>query len=558
MSSEEKKIGVFICRCGGNISDYVRVEEVAETIRKKTKVAVTQVHTFTCSEAAQKEIIEEIQKNKLQGIVIASCSPKLHLGTFREMARRAGLNPYQYIQVNIREQCSWVHPHDPDGATAKAIRLIEAGIERALNARPLNPIMVDVIPEVAIIGSGLAGLTAALSLSELNIKVHIIEKNKSIGGYLKKLPFMEDLLNGLSKKISENSNIKLYLETEVLSREGGPGQYQLRIKNKNEEILLKVGAFIVASGLKPYQPKEGEFGYGLPGVLTLEEYFLWLKNQGAKPYYSGQQVERVAFIYCVGMRSSQGPHRYCSRFCCPAALKAGELSVEKGITMQYHLFRDIRAYGSYEDIYRRLREAGAFFIRFSEKEPPNVQKDEKGLLVVVNDVLTGKEKLEIPVDLVVLVTGGVPEPAGPLAEALKLPLSADGFFAEVHPKLKPVETLFSGIYLAGCSFGPRTLDETATTAMAAAAKGASLFLKGKLELEPRVVEVLPERCDRCGKCLKVCPFGALKLPDEGPVIVEEALCKGEGACVPICPQKALQIKGFEHKTMEALIRRLAS
>jgi len=556
---KEKRIGVFICRCGGNISDYVRVEEVAEALRGEPGVVVSEVHTFTCSEAAQSEIMAHIREKGLEGVVIASCSPKLHQGTFRNMARQAGLNPYQYVQVNIREQCSWVHPHDPEGATAKAIRLVRAGVERARRARALTPVVVEVVPQAAVIGAGLAGLQAALALSELGITVHLLEKTEAPGGHLRNLPLVgEDLLSGLLEEVSRRSNIKLHLKTQVLSRAGGPGQYRLGIQKEGAEEELEVGAFIVAAGFAAYRPQEGEYGYGWPGVLTLGEYFRWLKEQDREPFFEGRPVERVAFIYCVGMRQSQGPHSYCARFCCPAALRAGRLGAEKGLRFQYHLFRDIRAYGVFEEDYRRLREAGAFFIRFAEKEPPQVEKAEEGLRVRVKDLLTGKKELEIPVDLVVLVTGGVPEPQGPLAESLKLPLSADGFLAEVHPKLKPVETLFPGIYLAGGASSPKTLEETVASALAASAKAASLFLAGKLELEPRVIEVLEEKCDRCGKCLEVCPFGALKLPEEGPVQVEEALCKGEGACVPVCPQKALQVKGYEHETMEAVIGRLAS
>ncbi|HTP56618.1 MAG TPA: CoB--CoM heterodisulfide reductase iron-sulfur subunit A family protein, partial [Thermoplasmata archaeon] len=133
-----RKIGVVLCQCGGNISDYVDLDRVREAVAKEAEVVTTSVQMFACSDAAQREMVEAMRAQGLDGLVVCSCSPKLHLGTFRAMAERGGVNPYEYTQVNLREQCSWAHTHDRTGATDKATRLVRAGIARTARSEPLK------------------------------------------------------------------------------------------------------------------------------------------------------------------------------------------------------------------------------------------------------------------------------------------------------------------------------------------------------------------------------------------------------------------------------------
>ncbi|MBX6422304.1 CoB--CoM heterodisulfide reductase iron-sulfur subunit A family protein [Thermosulfurimonas sp. F29] len=517
---EKKKAGVFICECGGNISDYVEVARVASRMEKEEGVRVCRVYPFVCSEGAQEDIIRHIKEAGLEAVVIASCSPRLHQETFRRMVRRAGLNPYRYIQVNLREQCAWVHPHQKEAATEKAERLVRAGLSRALRSRDLFPPEVEVYPEAVVLGAGPGASAAVEALKTLGLTVR----------------WLDD-------------------ETEILSREGRPGDYLLRIKRGEKTEEIRAGAVLVATGILPYRPQPGEFGYGEEGVITLEEYRrLMEESPSGELRYRGRRVERVAFIYCVGSLIGENPSGECGRFCCVDTLRTGFHSLERfGIRDQFHLHLDLRAYGRYEELYRSLREKGVLFVRFPLKRVPEIRPGRRPAVRVWDTYLA--EELELEVDLVVLVCGARGR-GGAIGEALKLPVDEQGFFTEVHPKLRPVETLAPGIYLAGCASGPRTEEESVTVALAASAKAAALFLKGKMELEARVVEVMAERCDGCGKCVEVCPFGALRLTPEG-LLVEESLCKGEGACVPVCPKKALQIAGYEHDTMEETIRRLA-
>jgi heterodisulfide reductase subunit A2 len=566
--TEERRLGAFICYCGGNISDYVDVEKVRKVVAKDPSVVTARTNMFTCSDAAQQEIIKEIQEQRLDGIVIASCSPKLHLNTFRAMAERAGINPYQYTQVNIREQCSWTHTHDVEASTDKAIRLVRAGIAKTRFSRPLQKLRVETFPQALVIGAGVAGLRAALALSDMGIAVHVIEKSHQAGGMVcqwgKMFPSNREgsqIIHSLLEQVRVRDNISLFTNAELIEKEGTVGNFSVKVRvNGKETVSFIVGGIIVATGFEPYTPQEGEFGFGLEGVLTLPQFNEILRVSKGTLEFSQREVKTITYIYCVGSREhtkEQNPHPYCSRYCCAAAshaaLCANELSHRLG---QYHLFRDVRTYGKYELLYEQALNRGSLFIQYEEEEPPVVKSVNGTLVVKVRDLLTGGEELEINSDLVVLITGMVPRENAGLVEVLKLPMGKEGFFNEIHPKLRPVETVIDGVFIAGTAQGPKTMAESVTSSMAAVSKTGALLLKGYVDLEPLVARVNPELCTWCGACLEACPYAAIdRIVVEGKEIalVSAILCKGEGACVPVCPKGAIDVEGYSTEQIESMI-----
>ena len=568
----ERKLGVYICHCGGNISDYVDVEKVADAIKSEPAVITVRTNIFTCSDAAQQDIISEIKEKKLDGIVIASCSPKLHLNTFRAMAERAGLNPYQYTQVNIREQCSWAHTHSKDAATDKAVKLVRAGIARTGLSIPLSRLRVETTPAALVIGAGVAGLRAALALSDMGIAVHIVERAEQPGGMISKWGKMfpngkkgSEIIDSLIKNVQERENINLFTNANIIEKSGNVGKFSVKIRVNNKETMsLTVGGIIVTTGFEPYVPPDGEFGFGLDGVITLPEYQELLAQAAGSLKYKGRDIDTVTYVYCVGSREhfkEENPHAYCSRYCCTggvhAALRMADL---KPGTHQFHIFRDMRTYGKYELLYDEALKQGSIFMRYEENEPPQVTADDGRLKVKVKDLLTGGEEIEIDADLVVLVTGMVPRANPELINVLKLPLGKDGFFNEIHPKLKPVETVIDGLFVAGAAQGPKTLSESVASSMAASAKVAGLLLKGYIDLEPLVAKVDPDLCAWCGACEQTCPYGAVqRITCHGKEIamINPILCKGEGGCVPVCPQQAIGIEGYTNSQVEAMIDALA-
>jgi len=562
----ERRIGVYICYCGGNISDFVEVEKVRDAIENEEGVEVAKTTMFACSDAAQQEMINDIHEHKLDGLVVASCSPTLHTFTFRGVAERAGLNPYQYIQVNVREQCSWAHTDLKEQATEKAIYMVKAGIAKVRLTQPLKKTRIDTVPRTLVIGAGISGLRAAIAHSDLGISAFVIEKSDRIGGWVSGFGKMyphnrlgSDLITELSEEIKKRENIHIYTEAKILTKSGSVGDFDVKIKVKNEEISLNVGSIIVATGFVSYQPSEGEYAYGADGVLTLPDFKELIDNSKGEIIYQGKPVKNVTYIYCVGSRDSSGEkgHTYCSRYCCNAAIHASLVANDVSSELnQFHIYRDIRTYGKYELLYREALQNGAIFIKFDEASPPRVEKSNGRFNVQVKDVLTFGEEIEIESDLVVLVTAMEPRENKAMNDVLKLPVSLDGFFKEIHPKLRPVETVIDGVLIAGTSQAPRNSAESVAMSLAATSKSASLLMKGYVELEPLIAMVNEDTCVWCGKCSEACPYSAIVKISSGEkeiAAINTAQCKGCGCCVPVCPENALAIKGYTDEQIRAMI-----
>ena len=567
----ERKIGVVVCQCGGNISDYVDVEKVRSAIEQEKGVASAQIEMFACSEAGQQDAIRVIREKKLNGIVVCSCSPKLHTATFRAMAERAGLNPYQYTQVNIREQDSWAHTHDRAGATEKAIQLVRGGVAKTALSEPLERMRVETLPQAVVVGAGVAGLRAALALSDLGIAVHLVEKEAVAGGQVARWGDLfpndkvgRELVDQLLASVGARDNITTYLSSEVVEKSGRLGAFEVKVRTRTgDTILLKVGAVVVATGFEPYTPTSGELGYGLDGVITLPEFKELLATRPERLVYRGREIRSIVYVYCVGSRdASEGSSRtYCSRYCCTATSHIATVvnRVDRSIC-QFHLFRDVRTYGRYEAIYEKALSGGSVFLRYSEESPPTVETDHGRLVVKVKDRLMGGEDVEVRPDLVVLVTGMVPRESKGLVQALKLPVGNDGFLREVHVKLRPVETVVDGVFIVGAAQGPKNVAESVASALAGVSKAAALLLKGYVNLDPMVARVDPNLCTWCDACTKACPYGAIEKVAYGEKEVAEVnriLCKGEGACVPVCPAQAVSVLGYTNEQITSMIDAMA-
>ncbi|MBN1547730.1 MAG: CoB--CoM heterodisulfide reductase iron-sulfur subunit A family protein, partial [Syntrophaceae bacterium] len=428
---------------------------------------------------------------------------------------------------------------------------------------------VETTPETLIIGAGVAGLRAAIALSDMGINVHVIEREEKAGGIIPSLGKMfpgnkegVGIVEALLDKVRERENITLFTRAELVEKQGGVGKFEVRIvANGGESISLTVGSIIVATGFDTYTPDTGEFGFGLDGVVTLEEYKKILDGSKDGLVHKGKKVRTVAYVYCVGSREhlkTENAHTYCSRYCCSAAVHAALLTDQAGggSVHQFHLFRDMRTYGKHELLYEQALQQGSFFIRFKDEEPPVVTGNGGQLTIRVKDQLSGGEEIEISPDLLVLVNGMIPRENTALIDVLKLPVGLDGFFNEIHPKLRPVETVIDGVFIAGAAQGPKTLAESVASSLSAGAKTGALLLKGYVDLEPLVARVDSDLCNWCNACLNACPYGAIeKIACEGREIawVNTVLCKGEGACVSVCDAQAIDVAGFTNKQMFAMI-----
>jgi heterodisulfide reductase subunit A len=368
----------------------------------------------------------------------------------------------------------------------------------------------------------------------------------------------------LEQKVRANPAITVFTNAELIAKSGSFGNNQATIAIHGEQletIQIEVGSIIVATGADTYEPAAGEFGYGLDGVVTLPEFKKMVDEAPGLLQYKGRPVRTIAYIYCVGSRqdeSLEGAHTYCSRYCCTAAvhaaLKADEL---EGVQRQYHLYRDMRTYGKYELLWSESREKGSVYLRVPDDEPPAVEQlSTGGLKVTTKDLLTDGEEIAIPADLVVLVTGMVPRNNGELVSVLKLPVGNDGFYNEIHPKLRPVETIVDGVTICGACQSPKNSAEAVGSGLAAVTQSGAMLKRGYAELDPMVATVDTDACTWCGKCLEACPYDAIEQVEmDGKQVasVIKTACKGCGGCVPVCPVDATDLLGYTDAQIRSMI-----
>jgi len=553
------RIGVFICHCGINIGGVVDVPSVVEYAKTLPDVVHACDNLYTCSSDTQEIIKERVKEYGLNRVVVASCSPRTHEPLFQETIREIGLNRYLFDMANIRDQCSWVHMHDKEAATEKAKDLVKMIVAKARILEPLKRLKLDVTPSALVIGGGLAGITAALSLGEQGFETFLVEKSKELGGFLREIRYSidgkdtQEYLKKLTEQVNSNGLIHVFLNAEVESIAGYVGNFtstiaqNIGIKAKKE---LKHGVVIVATGGEEYHPTEYLYRKD-PNVLTQLELEKRIAVEGE------ERFGNVVMIQCVGSRYDERP--YCSRVCCGEAVKNALKIKEKDPDANvFVLYRDIRTYGLMEDFYREARENGVIFIRYDDDDKPKIKKvkvDGKEVLQVTIFEPTIKEDIEIDADLVILSVAVVPPKENEvLAKMLKVPINEDGFFLEAHVKLRPVDFATEGVFVCGMAHSPKMIEESVSQAKAAVSRACTILAKDTIETEGIAAEVNSSLCTGCGLCVMVCAYNAIEIDDEEKVAkVNTALCKGCGACAASCRSSAIDLMGYTDMQMYSVI-----
>jgi heterodisulfide reductase subunit A-like polyferredoxin len=550
VTGQEPRVGVFVCHCGTNIAGVVDVASVAEYARGLPNVVHSETNLYSCSTDTLERIKEKIREHGLNRVVVASCSPRTHEPLFRSACREAGLNPYLFEMANIRDQCSWVHMHEPERATQKSKDLVRMALAKARLLEPLQKGTAPVTKAALVVGGGLAGMVSALNIAEQGYEVCLVEREAELGGNARRLHNLgngddpQATLGSLVSKVHANGRIRVLTQATVQSVDGSVGSYKSTIAHNGSVDRFDHGVVVVATGGKEHQPKEHLYGED-QRVLTQFQLEERLATRGGMDIPS-----TVVMIQCVGSRDAERP--YCSRICCTEAvknaLKIKELSPQTNV---YVLHRDIRTYGFRESLYTRARQLGVVFLRHEDDRKPVVTSENGGLVVTVFDPQL-KRDIVIEAGLVVLSVATVPHDENKaLAQTLKVPLNQDGFFLEAHMKLRPVDFATEGIFLAGLAHSPKSVDETIAQAAAASARAGGVLSQDALELEATVSSVVEENCDGCAYCVDPCPYKAITLVEyvrDGEVRkrirVNESLCKGCGTCQATCPKRGIFVRGF--------------
>jgi heterodisulfide reductase subunit A2 len=540
-----------------NIASVIDVEAIKAYAAGLGDVVFSTNSLYTCSDTTLGEIRDIIHENRLNRVVVASCSPRTHEPLFRETLREAGLNPYLFELANIRDQASWVHADNPEAATEKAKDLVRMAVARAKLLRPLKKSTLEVNQSGLVIGGGLSGMTAALALADQGFLTHLVERAETLGGNLRDLKYtlehdnVATFADDLIRRVENHDRIRVYKAMDVAKVAGHVGNFHITLADtEGQEKDVSCGAIIVATGAGAAETTEFLHGQNA-GVLTQQE----LEDQlhaGSFP----AQGQSVVMIQCVGSRNDE--HPYCSRMCCSMAVKnALRLKKNDSQAKVYVLYRDLRTYGYREKYYKAAREAGVIFIRYDRDKPP-VVADGKALKVAVDSPdLPGT--LEIMADNVILSTGVAAEPDNKrVSDLLKVPLNDDGFYVEAHMKLRPVDFATEGVFLCGLAHSPKFIDENIAQARAAASRASTILSKTHLDVDAQVSQVDQTKCISCMTCVHVCPYNAPYMNYDHKGQIEAAKCMGCGICASECPACAIQLNHCENQQFTAMIEELFS
>ena len=556
MGDEEIRIGVFVCDCGTNIAGVVDVPAVVEYAKELEHVVLADEGRWSCSVDYLTKMQDLIRENNINRVVVASCTPRTHEPLFKHTTKEAGVNPYLLEFVSIREQVSWVHMKEPEIATEKAKDLLKMGVAKAALLEEGQEIRLPVKTDCLVIGGGMSGMNAALSVADQGFNTYIIEKESELGGVLNQICFISHDNHKLPAakvvkvkvdQVQSHPSIKVFTDTQIESVNGYIGDYKVTLRPNGSESpeKLDISTIIVATGMQELEP-EGQFEYGNDSrVITQLELDNKLRNKQLG------DVKNVVMVSCV---NSKNETRGCCNVGCHTSVKNAiaikHLCKDANVHILYRDMSLIKEEGTAQQLAKRL---GVKFLRFPDDRYPDVRNENGGLKVKVYDLLVGKE-FELTSDLVVLTTAfkgndSVEQVKG----LLKVSTNPDGFFQESHVKLGPLEFATDGISLAGCAKAPMMFKESCEEGIGAAMKASIPMQKGYIETEGIVADIDLADCSQCGLCSKRCPYSAIKVDEEENPDVIKALCKGCGLCAADCPNECINIVHYSDEQVFAQV-----
>jgi len=557
VSLEPPRIGVFACACHPTIDTVIDVNDLLGFARELSGVVHTQVLPYGCLADGQKTIREAIREHGVNRIVIGACTARTHLALFRDVIRQEGLNPQLLEFVSLRDNCAWVHGDNPQGACRKAKEEMRVGVARARHLHAFSKDKQTFSRSALVIGGGLAGMTAALSIADEGHDVFLVEKTDRLGGNLRYLyktaegTSPQRLLQSLIKRVHSHERIALSHNTQLIGFEGHVGNFRSRLSCEgNGEPPrcweIEHGVVVVATGGEEFKGNVYLYGHD-PRVVTQLE----LEQRLAADVDTARQLQKVVMIQCVDP-PDQKIH-YCSRTCCTNTMKNAiaikQINPDCGV---YVLYKDLITYGFRETYYTEARRRGVVFLRYTDDGAPQVQVNYGKLEIRVTDLSLDQPLVFTP-DLLALSMTTMPADTNEtLAKILDVPLSSEGFFMENNLKLRPMDFTREGIFLAGLAHYPKFIEESISQALATAARAMTYLSKDQLEVGGTIAIVDQAKCVGCLTCVRVCPFHIPKVDPRavgvgtiiGAAFVEPSLCTGCGTCTSECPANAIQLRHY--------------
>jgi heterodisulfide reductase subunit A len=547
------RIGVFVCCCGTNIAGVVDVPGVVEFAKGLPGVVFVEQNMFSCSQDTQDKMKQVIDEQKLNRVVVAACTPKTHEPLFQETLTSAGINKYLFEMVNIRNQCSWVHKDDTESATDKAKDLVRMSVAKAGLLEPLPEPILNIDQNALVIGGGVAGMEAAKNLAGQGYFTYLVEREGKLGGNARSLhetwrgEDIQGYLHGLIQEVEAAENIEVCSGAEITEVDGFVGNFKTTIDQGAETRTLEHGVTIMATGATEYAPLDPAFIESSRVMTGLQ-----LQQGFVKGNTQLNGLGTAVFLQCHGSRIPERP--FCSKVCCTQSIKSAlELKKRNPHMHIYVVYRDMRPYGLREDLYRKARTRGISFVRYNFEKGLKIEPGDRKVEINFTDTVFRKD-VTIHSDLLVLASAIVPEKENPLSRFYKVSQNEDGFFAEAHVKLRPVDFATDGVFVCGLAHSPKPIDESIAQAQAAAARAVTLLSAKSLPVSGTVAEVDALSCSSCGVCVSICPYSAPRVDEKtGKAMIESTLCKGCGLCVASCRSGALHLKGFETAQIMGMI-----